>query len=937
MSSKITAAPIVDYADTRRSWNESVNPVFGKSARRGSFAAFASPKHRSYWRRHAVLLSTAGLLAVILVSVLAGVLVSRSAASSPAAGGNGGAGSAHGGPSAADATSGGGVSAPTPSASVSATASAAATTASTVSSSFSGTPTATATASASVLPSATETETESAAPTASPTLTPSPTPLVLPSLVAVAGNGSAVELWAARMLAERLALPLHLIAFNANGSSGNASSYGNGSSTTAPQLLPLQPVIAVGYDAALQAGVDPVHLAGLRVDDYLLSNNPARGLRRGCLAVASGPSPAARGALYGAFALLKSLGWRFFTPSMTVVPPRPYALPQAAGGAAAGGRLIDIADGPRMYLRDVTAGSVQDNRARTRNAAYQLVYPPANLSAALGLNGANANLPVGGFEGAGTEGPPGFIATAYNLLVPATLSASSPTCAGPGFPSEPHLTGTPCPQTVRDHPEWVVCRNASGLAWPCANTSWANTQNSNQPCWGEPSLPAAMADGIRAVMRLKPTLRVVDVSGMDGGATICPADEPYNAFENCTGGGNFHAVNAMAGNLSAEFPSLSLQTLAYHGSRAPPQRLRDSVQVRYVPNSWNVFQSLHHPDNAVILGEARGWAAACKTMTVYDNTDNFGAWQTMTRQNSSSRWSDEQLPLWSLTPAEPLWACLADLRQASACLASTAAHPALTLPSPLSRLSPLPSPLSPRSTLSRSPSAIAAFLLAPWPNYFTMPQHIIEFARLGFTGYYAAGWPLQGPDMMDLKAYVASRVMWDPFNANVTALVDEFTDGVYGVAAAPGVRGYLRAMEASFRDNDITRDYKGYPNVRGATRHTTIWNAVYANASMLECGRLLKASEALAASAAYADNVRQAMLPVQYVVLMRWAQLRGWAASPAVNISWPFSATAAEEFALFNATFTRTKVVSVQHYDEYPTALQTTCDLPCLRLLMLGY
>lgn len=626
------------------------------------------------------------------------------------------------------------------------------------------------------------------------------------------------------MLAERLDLSLTIY------SQDDASPRVNGA------------VIAVGYDAAVRAGLAPHHLAGLRIDDFIVSNSRGRGLHGGCLAVTSSSSRIARGALYGAFALLKALGWRFLTPSMTIVPSRPVSLP--AGG-------VDIFDGPGMYLRDVTSATVQDNRGRVRNAAGQLVFPPANISAALGLSGANANLPVGGFEGAGTEGPPGNIATVYHLLVPG-LDASSPTCAGIGLPAEPHPPATPCPATVREHPDWVVCRNSSGLVWPCFNTSWANTQDINQPCWGVPSLQAALADGVRAVMRLNPSLRVVDVSGLDGPATICPADAVLNAVENATGGANFHAVNNMAANLSAEFPSLSLQTLAYHGSRAPPARLRlrDDVQVRYVPDGWSKFQSLHHPSNAVYLAEARGWMMACKKMTVYDNTDNF------------------------------------------------------------------------------------AFTIAPWPNYYALPLHIKEFAALGFVGYYAAGYPLQGQDMADLKTFVAARVMWDPAGSNITALIEDFTDGVYGPEAAPGVRWYLRAMEASFQDNDKALDYRGYLNIRGASRIITIWNAVYANRTMVQCGRALKNAEAVATTPVYRDNVRQALLPLQYVVLMRWAQLRMWAAES--NITWPFAETAAEEFDLFNVTFTRTKVVAVKHYDQFPAVTQTTCNLACLRLLMLG-
>lgn len=78
-------------------------------------------------------------------------------------------------------------------------------------------------------------------------------------------------------------------------------------------------------------------------------------------------------------------------------------------------------------------------------------------------------------------------------------------------------------------------------------------------------------------------------------------------------------------------------------------------------------------------------------------------------------------------------------------------------------------------------------------------------------------------------------------------------------------------------------------------------------------------------------------MPIQYVVLIRWAQLRLWADTSSANVAWPFAATAAEEYNLFSATFNRLKVYDVQHMDEFPATTVYTCDLLCLRRLMLGY
>lgn len=221
------------------------------------------------------------------------------------------------------------------------------------------------------------------------------------------------------------------------------------------------------------------------------------------------------------------------------------------------------------------------------------------------------------------------------------------------------------------------------------------------------------------------------------------------------------------------------------------------------------------------------------------------------------------------------------------------------------------------------------------PNHFTLAQRIIDFARLGFQGYYASGIPLLGTDMPDFKTYVWAAAMWDPFGVNLTAVADDYLQGVYGPDAAPLVQAYLDTMEASFRTKDRTRDYRGYPNIRGAVTTITLWNAVYANSTLVESGRLLKQAEAAAGSDWYKDRVRQAMVPVQYIVLMRWAQLQRWAASS--NVSWPFADTAQAEFDLFNVSFVRTKVSSVTQMDEFPATKPYQCNLLCLRKVMLGY
>ena len=70
--------------------------------------------------------------------------------------------------------------------------------------------------------------------------------------------------------------------------------------------------------------------------------------------------------------------------------------------------------------------------------------PGTNLSAALGLNGHFSFAPVGG--GVYPHDPPGFVATAYNLLTP-NLVADTDDCGEPLSP-RPHPVFAPLFQTL---------------------------------------------------------------------------------------------------------------------------------------------------------------------------------------------------------------------------------------------------------------------------------------------------------------------------------------------------------------------------------------------------------------------------------------------------------------------------------------------------------
>ena len=238
--------------------------------------------------------------------------------------------------------------------------------------------------------------------------------------------------------------------------------------------------------------------------------------------------------------------------------------------------------------------------------------PGRNLSAALGLNGASAFAPVGGYLAA--SDPPGGVATAYNLLTP-SLNADVPDCAGPGT-NEPHAKKTPCPAVFRQHPEWFICMGGA-----CTATTINKTDN-GQPCWSAPGVSETMTKNVLRILRADPKIKIVSVSNMDGAVSNspCPMDMVAAKKENATGGANFYVVRDVAAAVAHEFPNVKIQALAYNGAKAPPKHLvfADNVIVQIAGLGGVIVDvSLHDKENAVALALIKGWLKHATTVYIW--------------------------------------------------------------------------------------------------------------------------------------------------------------------------------------------------------------------------------------------------------------------------------------------------------------------------------
>ena len=412
----------------------------------------------------------------------------------------------------------------------------------------------------------------------------------LPARIVVAGDATDTERWSAAKLAELLLLPVEGTTAAAAGT----------------------PQIAVGHGAAVAMGVHASDLGALGDDSFLVSSKRG-GVPAGSVAIASS-ARSSRGTMNGAFEFLRALGFEFFAANVSRIPiPRPSTLPE-----------LDVLYSPTYVYRDLCMGwlcqelhrrhvstgncTAVAEREQWTGGACQDAHtwrPGTNLSAALGLNGLYSFAPVGG--SVAPNSPPGFVATAYNLLTP-NLDADSLDCGGPGT-HEPHRKNTPCPAVFRQHPDWFTCNTP---AQPC-NAKTINTTYISQPCWLAPGVQETMTQNILKLLRADPTISSISVSNMDGvgGAAPCPLDMIAATKENATGAGNFYAVQFIAAAVAKDFPHVKIMTLAYGSSFLPPKRMRfaDNVIIRVVGDKPEVV---------------KGWLKAAKTVYLWDGSVNNG-------------------------------------------------------------------------------------------------------------------------------------------------------------------------------------------------------------------------------------------------------------------------------------------------------------------------
>ena len=210
----------------------------------------------------------------------------------------------------------------------------------------------------------------------------------------------------------------------------------------------------------------------------------------------------------------------------------------------------------------------------------------------------------------------------------------------------------------------------------------------------------------------------------------------------------------------------------------------------------------------------------------------------------------------------------------------------------------------------------------PYPNYYTLGANIKFFAANGARGYYAEGVGYgSGGDLSELKDYLMSSLLWNS-SVDPDQVVEEFLDDYckkHPQFPMSLVISFLMYMQHAHRDLRPFSDGIAAPFVRKYmdTLHGSVADTDYfmtlsfdstapflTPITVLTAARALRDGQALL-SGEQASRLGGNTLPIYWVVMQRWMQLRQFA--EAEEMAWPLEPTLEAAFEHFSIAFNFTK------------------------------
>ncbi len=149
-------------------------------------------------------------------------------------------------------------------------------------------------------------------------------------------------------------------------------------------------------------------------------------------------------------------------------------------------------------------------------------------------------------------------------------------------------------------------------------------------------------------------------------------------------------------------------------------------------------------------------------------------------------------------------------------------------------------------------------LVSPFPNLHTIKPNVKFFTDHGVSSLYLQADSQTGGEMCGLRAYLISKLMWDP-TADDSALMNEYLNGYYG-KAGPVIRSYIDTMRDSLISSGFQLEIFGTPEeARNA----------YLSAEMMQKYNAIfdQAEKIVADDPKLLPRVKVARLPIMYATI----------------------------------------------------------------------
>ena len=149
------------------------------------------------------------------------------------------------------------------------------------------------------------------------------------------------------------------------------------------------------------------------------------------------------------------------------------------------------------------------------------------------------------------------------------------------------------------------------------------------PCLTDPAILQTVIRNVRAILERDPNVNSISVSQNDTPEHCeCENCRRIAEEEGNWAGVMLRFVNAVAEDIAADYPNVTIDTLAYQWTVEPPRvtRPRDNVSVWLCPITCDYTHPLSEglcPENAAFDGILTGWADICDNLQIWDYTNNY--------------------------------------------------------------------------------------------------------------------------------------------------------------------------------------------------------------------------------------------------------------------------------------------------------------------------